>query len=298
MFADFAEFDCETSGATIHGVWSGTGPAVLLLHGIPQTHLMWRNVAPLLSTEFTVVATDLRGYGRSGYALPDDGGETDPAARHSMRELAQEQVDVMRALGHDRFAVVGHDRGARCAYRMALDHPDAVTALSVLDVVPTGEAFERADSRFALGYWVWSFLAAPSPVPETLIGAAPDVFVDHMLDTWAGPDHTFEPAVRSAYRAQFHEARRVAAICLQYRAAATVDWDLDRADSERSRRLHVPVQTLWSAEGPVDDWYDPIEVWSRWAATVQGRSLPCGHFLAEELPDLTANLLRDFLRGG
>lgn len=289
MFARFTEFDCETSGATIHGVWSGAGPAVLLLHGIPQTHLMWRHVAPLLARELTVVATDLRGYGRSGCGPPDD------PARHSMRELAREQVDVMRALGHDRFAVAGHDRGARCAYRMALDHPDVVTALSVHDVVPTGEAFDRADARFALGYWVWSFLAATSPVPETLVGAAPDVFVDHMLDTWAGPNHTFEPAVRAAYREQFHDPRRVAAICQQYRAAASADWEADRADRERGHRVCAPVQTLWSADGAVDDWYDPIEIWSRWAATVEGRSLPCGHFLAEELPDQTAALMRDFL---
>ncbi|OZM70362.1 alpha/beta hydrolase [Amycolatopsis antarctica] len=289
MFAGFSSFDRETSGATIHGVRSGSGPAVLLLHGIPQTHLMWRFVAPLLARDFTVVATDLRGYGSSG-CLPGE----DPR-RHGMRELAREQREVMAALGHERFAVVGHDRGARCAYRMALDHPDTVTALSVLDVVPTGEVFARADAEFALGFWVWSFLAAPSPIPETMINSAPDVFVDHMLDGWAAPNHAVEAEVRSSYRQQFHDPERVATICQQYRAAATADRADDEADRDRQRKVRAPVQVLWSQQGAVEAWYDPIEMWKRWADDVDGQSLSCGHFLPEEQPDLTARLLRGFL---
>ncbi|MDT5057412.1 MAG: haloacetate dehalogenase [Mycobacterium sp.] len=300
MFAGFNRFDCETSGATIHGVRAGNGPAVLLLHGIPQTHLMWRFVAPLLAPDFTVVATDLRGYGSSGCVAGEDprqhgmrAGE-DPR-QHGMRELARDQREAMAALGYERFAVVGHDRGARCAYRMALDHPNTITALSVLDIVPTGEAFARADAQFALDFWVWSFLAAPSPIPETLINGAPDFFVDHMLDGWAGPRHTVEAEVRSLYRQQFHDPERVATICQQYRAAATVDRADDEADQAQYRKVQAPVQVLWSRRGAVDAWYDPIAIWKRWATNVEGQSLSCGHFLPEEQPDLTARLLRSFL---
>ncbi|MET0703929.1 MAG: alpha/beta hydrolase [Mycobacterium sp.] len=290
MFAGFNSFDTQTSGATVHGVQGGAGPAVLLLHGIPQTHVIWRFVAPLLAREFTVVATDLRGYGDSGCVA----SEADPG-RHSMRELAREQRDAMAALGHDRYAVIGHDRGARCAYRMALDHPDTVTCLSVLDIVPTAEAFARADARFAVGFWVWSFLAGPAPIPETLIGGAPDIFVDHMLDGWAGPDFSFAPEVRARYREQFHDPNRVATICRQYRAAATVDREHDDTDRAHHRKVQAPVQVLWSAQGAVQEWYDPIEIWRGWADNVSGQSLPCGHFLPEEQPDLTARLLREFL---
>jgi haloacetate dehalogenase len=250
---------------------------------------MWRLVAPRLARDFTVVATDLRGYGSSGCVGSEDLRE------HGMRQLAAEQREAMAALGHDRFAVVGHDRGARCAYRMALDHPDTITALSVLDIVPTAEAFDRADAAFALSYWVWSFLAAPAPIPETLIGGAPDFFVDQMLDGWAAPHHTVETDVRNSYRRQFRDRERVATICRQYRAAATVDRADDEADHEHHRKVRVPVQVLWSKHGAVDAWYDPIALWDRWAMNVEGRSLDCGHFLPEEQPDLTARLLRAFL---
>ncbi|MBY8864016.1 alpha/beta hydrolase [Nocardia sp. CA2R105] len=286
MFADFDHFDVATSGSMIHGVQAGNGPAVLLLHGIPQTHAMWRLVAPVLARDFTVVATDLRGYGDSS---PDAAGD------HSMRALAQEQREAMELLGHRRFAVVGHDRGARCAYRMALDYPETVTALSMLDIVPTSEAFAYANAEFALGFWVWSFMAAPEPVPETLITAAPDFFVDHMLDGWAGPDHVFEGEVRSIYRQQFRDPQRVATICAQYRAAATVDRVHDETDQLNRRMIHAPTQVLWSSRGAVNDWYDPLEVWQRWATNVRGGPVDCGHFIAEEQPDLTAQLVSKFL---
>ena len=179
MFDGFEELDVPTSGTTIHGRRGGTGPPVLLLHGIPETHLMWHRVAPRLAEHFTVVATDLRGFGDSG--KPPSTADHGP---YSMRELARDQVQVMHTLGYARFSVVGHDRGARCAYRLALDHPEAVSRLAVLDIVPTGDAFRRADRDFALHFWVWSFLAAPEPVPERLIAGAPGVFVNHMLDAW------------------------------------------------------------------------------------------------------------------
>ncbi|MGI5166280.1 alpha/beta fold hydrolase [Spirillospora sp. CA-253888] len=289
MYEGFEEFDIATAGTTIHGRRGGHGPPVLLLHGIPETHLMWHRVAPRLAEHHTVVATDLRGYGASG-APPS----TPDHAPYSMRALAADQVEVMRALGHDRFAVAGHDRGARCAYRMALDHPGAVERLAVLDIVPTGEAFRRADKDFSLGYWVWSFLAAPEPVPERLVAAAPDVVVDHMLDAWSAVPDAFPPEVRAEYVAQFGDPATVHAICEEYRAAATLDLRHDEADRGR-RRIACPTLVLWSDGGPVDAWYRPLEVWRDWADDVRGHPVRSGHFLPEEAPEETARSLLAFL---
>jgi haloacetate dehalogenase len=289
-FDGFEAFDIGTSATTIHGRRGGSGPPVLLLHGIPETHLMWHRVAPQLARHFTVVATDLRGFGDSGTppSAPDHGP-------YSMRSIAGDQVEVMRELGFDRFAVVGHDRGARCAYRMALDHPQVVTRLAVLDIVTTGDAYRLADKDFAVGYWVWSFLAAPEPVPETLIARAPDVVVDHMLDAWSSVPDAFEPAVRAEYVAKFEDPATVHAICEEYRAAVTLDVAHDEADRGR-RRIACPVLALWSGEGPLASWYDdPLALWREWADDVAGGSLPGGHFLPEESPYETARRLLAFL---
>jgi haloacetate dehalogenase len=289
VFDGFDEFDVATNGTTIHARRGGEGPPVLLLHGIPETHVMWHRVAPQLAERFTVVATDLRGFGASGTppSTPDH-------APYSMREIAHDQVEVMHAVGHERFAVVGHDRGARCAYRMALDHPRVVTRLAVLDIVPTGEAFRRADMAFSLGYWVWSFLAAPEPVPEQLIARAPAVVVDHMLDAWSDVSDVFPADVRAEYIAQFRDPERVHAICEEYRAAATLDYQHDEADRAR-RRIACPTLALWSATGAVAAWYEPLEVWKAWADDVRGGPMASGHFLAEEAPDETARRLVEFL---
>jgi haloacetate dehalogenase len=211
-----------------------------------------------------------------------------------MREIARDQIEVMRALGHDRFAVVGHDRGARCAYRMALDHPALVSRLAVLDIIPTGDAFGLADMAFSQGFWVWSFLAAPEPVPEQLIASAPDVLVNHMLDTWSDAPEVFPPDIRNRYLAQFHSAETVHAICEQYRAAATLDYQHDEAD-RGSRRITCPTLVLWSATGAVAYWYEPIEIWKTWADQVEGAPVASGHFLAEEAPDDTTHRLLTFL---
>ncbi|TMR03708.1 alpha/beta hydrolase [Actinomadura soli] len=287
VFEGFDEFDVRTSQTTIHGVRGGSGPPVLLLHGIPETHLMWHRVAPVLAERFTVVATDLRGYGASGKppSAPDHGP-------YRMRVIAADQLEVMAALGFDRFAVVGHDRGARCAYRMALDHPAAVSHLAVLDIVPTGEAYARADADFSLGYWVWSFLAAPAPVPENMIAAAPRVLVDHMLDDWSAVPGAFPDRVRAAYVEAFSDPDTVHAICEEYRAAASLDVADDRADLGR-RRIACPTLVLWSATGPVGQWYDPLGVWRVWASDVRGGPIQAGHFLPEEAPEETVrHLLR------
>ena len=290
-FETFETFDIATGGTTIHGVRGGEGPPVLLLHGIPETHLMWHRVAPALAESCTVVATDLRGYGASG--APPSTADHSP---YGMREIARDQVEVMRSLGFDEFAVVGHDRGARCAYRLALDHPSAATRLAVLDVVPTGDAFARADARFSLGYWVWSFLAAPEPVPEQMILAAPDVIVGHMLDAWSDDPGAFPPELRAEYVDRFRDPATVHAICEEYRAAATVDVAHDEADRAAGRRIACPTLVLWSATGALAAWYDPLALWRPWvAADLQGHSLPCGHFLPEEAPTEVTTALLDLL---
>jgi haloacetate dehalogenase len=288
MLGGFEVFDVRTSTTTIHGRRGGSGPPVLLLHGFPETHLMWHRVAPALAERFTVVATDLRGFGDSGTppSTPDH-------VPYSMREIGTEQVEVMRGLGYDRFAVAGHDRGGRCAYRMALDHPDAVGRLAVLDVVPTGEAYGRADKDFSLGFWIWSFLAAPEPVPERLVEQAPDVIVDYMLSLSEATD-AFPPEVRAEYVAKLSEPTTIHAICEQYRAAATLDVAHDDAD-HGVRRISCPTLVLWSATGAVDAWYEPLEIWKTWADDVTGGPMDCGHYLPEEAPEDTARALIDFL---
>lgn len=290
MFDGFEEFDIATTGTSIHRRCGGSGPPILLLHGIPETHLMWHRVASQLAEGFTVVATDLRGFGDSGTppSTPDH-------APYSMREIARDQIEVMNTLGYHQFTVVGHDRGGRCAYRMALDHPGAVTRLAVLDIVPTGDAFRRADMEFSLGFWVWSFLAAPEPVPEQLIARAPAVIVNHMLDAWSEIPDAFPAEVRAAYIAKFSAPDTIHAICEQYRAAATLDYQHDEAD-RGNRRIICPTLALWSHTGPVASWYQPLEVWETWADDVHGRSISAGHFFPEEAPDQTTHHLTEFLR--
>jgi haloacetate dehalogenase len=289
VFDGFEEFDVSTSGTTIHGRRGGDGAPVLLLHGIPETHIMWRHVAPLLAERYTVVATDLRGYGDSG--KPPSTPDHTP---YSMRAIAQDQVEVMRTMGHDRFSVVGHDRGARCGYRLALDEPQAVNRLTVMDIVPTGDVYERAEMAFSLSYWIWSFLAAPAPVPEQFIAAAPDVLVNFMLDSWPKVKDAFPDDVRTEYIEKFRDADTAHAICEEYRAAATVDYEHDEAD-RGNRKIECPVQVLWSQGGSVEKLYDPLQIWKSWSDDVRGEAMPVGHFIPEEAPPDTAQKLIDFL---
>jgi haloacetate dehalogenase len=270
---------------------------VLLLHGFPQTLRMWRAVAPILARRFSVVCADLRGYGGSG--CPPSSADHVP---YSKRAMARDLLAVMRRLGFERFSVAGHDRGGRVAYRMALDHPERVERIAVLDIVPIESAWRRADDRLALGFWPWSLLAQPAPLPERLVGAAPEAVIDVALGPeWGTPAETFDDATRAEYLAQLQDPDHLHAICEEYRAAAGIDREHDRADREAGRRIACPLIALWSASGPVGFWYaeegGPLAVWREFASDVTGHPVDGGHFFPEEHPDATAAALAGFFAG-
>jgi haloacetate dehalogenase len=268
----------------------GDGPPVLLLHGFPQDRFLWRHLAPALVATHTVVCADLRGYGDSD--APRGGP---PHLDYSKRSLAADQVALMRALGFDRFALVGHDRGGRVAHRLALDHPRAIERLALLDIVPTRTVFETADEHLARAYYHWFFLSQPADLPERLIGADPGYFAENCLARWSGTGLTpFGEGALERYRERLAAPGHVHAACEDYRAAATIDLDHDREDDER--RIECPALVLWGARGVVHRLYDPLVIWqTKCAGPVTGGPLPCGHFLPEEAPAETLAALRDFL---
>lgn len=296
-FDAFAAAHSDTGDTRIFVRSGGSGPPVLLLHGFPETHLMWRDVAPLLAARFTVVCADLRGYGQSGCpaSAPDHGP-------YSKRAMARDMVAVMERLGFARFAVAGHDRGGRVAYRMALDHPDRVSRLAVLDVLPTETAWQRAGARFALGFWPWSLLAQPDPLPERILTAAAEAIVEHALGEWGSAAGVFPAEVRAAYADALRDPAHAHAICEEYRAAATIDRAHDQADLTTGRRIACPVLALWSARGPLGTWYEseggPVALWRQWAADVQGVGVDGGHFFPEEAPQAIASGLARFFAAG
>jgi haloacetate dehalogenase len=293
MFEGFATSELETERGTIHARVAGDGPPLLLLHGYPETHLMWHSAAPLLTQRFTVVVSDLSGYGASLRPVPSS-----DHAPHSKRALALDQVQAMASLGHEQFAVAGHDRGGRVAYRMALDHGDRVSALAVLDIVPTAEVWARADALLSLVYWHWGFLAQPAPFPERLIAGDPDAYFEyHLRSIGLGrePDR-YPDAVMAAYRGQLEDASVVQAICEDYRAGASIDREHDEAD--RGRLIDCPVLALWAKYGALEPLYgDVLEVWRAWAKQIRGRALEASHFLVEDRPEEVARELIAFLGG-
>jgi haloacetate dehalogenase len=292
-FEDFDAIEVQADEASIFLRRSGSGPGLLLLHGFPQTNVMWRSVAPLLADRFTVICPDLRGYGRS-----DCPASRSDHAPYAKRAMANDMAAVMRALGFSRFAVAGHDRGGRVAYRLALDHPQCVQRLAVLDVLPIVDVWERADARLAQAFWPWSLLAQPAPLPERLIAAAPDAVIDSALGGWGSPADAFSAQVRAAYVEVLRDPAHVHAICEEYRAAATIDIDHDLEDRRAGRRIACPVLVLWSGRGPLQSWYaeagGPLALWRAWADDVRGGPLDAGHFLAEEIPERTADELSRF----
>ena len=292
MFEGFAEQELATDRGSVFARIGGTGPPLLLLHGYPQTHVMWHAVAPLLADRYTLVVADLPGYGGSfrPAAAPDH-------APHSKRSLAIDLVQAMEAAGFEQFAVAGHDRGGRVAYRMALDHPGSVAAAAVLDVVPTGEVWARADAHLALVYWHWAFLAQPAPLPERLINADPDAFFDlHVRALGLGREPGRYPIdLMTTYRRLLDDPGIVEAICEDYRAGATIDRQHDDTDLGQ-RVIDCPLLVLWSARGALPRLYeDVLDVWRAWAPNIAGQGIDASHFIAEDAPEVTADLLSSFL---
>jgi haloacetate dehalogenase len=289
LFDGFTRTTVSTTGADINVVHGGSGPPVLLLHGAPQTHAMWHAVAPHLAEHHHLVASDLRGYGDS--SKPPGGGDH---ADYSFRAMAADQVEVMRSFGHRRFAIVGHDRGARVAHRLALDYPDAVESMALLDVVPTRYVYENTDRRLATLYFHWFFLIQPEPFPERLIGGDPLFFLRSVL-AFSGGLQGYAPEALAEYERCFGDPATIRGLCEDYRAAASVDLEHDEAD--RGTRVDCPLLVLWGARSAVGLLNQPLEVWRAFATDVRGRALNAGHYLVEERPQETLAELEPFLAG-
>jgi haloacetate dehalogenase len=269
----------------------GSGPPLLLLHGNPQTHAMWHKVAPVLARKYSVVCPDLRGYGGS-FKPP----RTEDHAPYAKVAMARDMVELMEKLGHTRFKVASHDRGSRVAHRLAIDHPERVEKLAVMDIVPTIEHFERADMSFAMGYYHWFWLAQPHPIPENLITAAPEVWFHGHTRREPKGDDFFDPDALADYLAHVRDPATVRGICEDYRAAATIDLEHDRASRAAGRKIQCPLLVLWGAKGKIGRWYDALAIWRQYAsAGVSGGPINSGHYLAEEAPDEVLAALEPFL---
>jgi haloacetate dehalogenase len=293
----FTSASIEAGDASIFVRIGGAGPPLLLLHGFPQTHLMWRDVAPRLARSFTVVCADLRGYGDS--SCPPSSPDHAP---YSKRAMAKDAVAVMEQLGFRRFSVAGHDRGGRVTYRLALDFPDRVHRVAVLDIVPTADTWARADSRFALSYWPWSMLAQSEPLPERMMMAAAETIVDEALNAWGTSAAIFPPDIRAAYVNALRSPAHAHAICEEYRAGSSLDRAHDQEDRVAGRQIGCPLLALWSADGAVDTWYEneggPLAIWRRWAPDVRGWRMRGGHFFPEAQPEQTSDALHRFFAEG
>lgn len=287
MFPGFKTSRVQTSGAAIHVVSGGEGPPVLLLHGHPQTHVQWHKLAPQLAREFSLVMTDLRGYGDS--SKPPEG---ENHSNYSKRAMALDQVEVMSTLGFEKFAVVGHDRGGRVGHRMALDHPGRLTKLAVLDIVPTRTLYGNVSREFATAYYHWFFLIQPAPLPETLIGNN----VEFYLKQRFGPlmPNAVTPEAFAEYLRCFRNPDTIHAACEDYRAGASVDLEHDEADLDR--KIGCPLLALWAERGAMHQVFDVEAAWRERAVNAKGKASPGGHFLPEESPGETLAELLAFLR--
>jgi haloacetate dehalogenase len=289
FFPGFEQRRIATSGAEIDLVTGGKGPPLLLLHGYPQTHLLWRKIAPRLAEEFTLVIPDLRGYGDS--SKPPAGPDQ---TAYSKRALAQDQAEVMSALGFERFRVAGHDRGARVAHRLVRDHAERIDRVALLDIVPTLYRFETIDDKAARGSFHWFFLIQPGGLPERLIGAEAEFFLRHMLGLARHPDR-LEPEVFADYLRCFTNPETIRATCDEYRAGAGIDLEHDRAD--RAKKITMPLLVLWGKTSGQGSGYDMLSVWHDHANDVRGHAVDSGHFLPEDAPDPTCAALRRFFKG-
>jgi haloacetate dehalogenase len=289
MFDGFEQKRITTSGTTINLRQGGSGPPLLLLHGYPQSHLMWHKIAPRLAHDFTVVAADLRGYGDSGKPHGDPEHQT-----YSKRAMAQDQVEVMQQLGFESFNLVGHDRGARVSHRLTLDHPQRVQKLALLDIIPTHKMFQIVNKEMATSTYHWFFLIQPYDYPERMIGANSDYFLRYRFERMPQYQEIFPPEIVDEYARCFSDPATIHATCEDYRAGASIDLVYDDEDFGKNK-VTCPLFALWSEKGYVGRHYNPVEIWRDYATDVRGQSLPCGHYLAEEMPDETYAVLRAFL---
>jgi len=290
MFEGFSDVSATVDGIKIHALMAGTGPALLLLHGHPQTHAIWHKVAPTLARQFTVVVADLRGYGDSGKPP----GEPDHA-NYAKRRMALDQVRLMQALGLPTFAVIGHDRGGRVAARMALDHPDVVSRLVTLDVAPTLAMYQQTSFEFAHAYWHWFFLVRPSPFPETLIRADPDLYLKQTMGARSAGLKPFAPEAYAAYLRCLSDPATAHGICEDYRASIGIDLEHDQADLAAGKQIQCPFLALWGRDGVIERCFDPLAEWRRWNPGVKGIALPCGHYIPEEAPEVLLDHVLAFL---
>ena len=296
FFEGFTRSEIKTSGARIVTLKGGKGPPLLLIHGNPFSHLSWQKFAPKLAEEFTVVATDLRGYGDSEKVPGGDNHEN-----YSFRAMGQDQFEVMAALGFDKFYCAGHDRGARVLHRMCLDHPEKIARAAILDIIPQHHLFNNVSKAWGTFSWHWFFMIQPYDFPERLMSAEPDFFTEKKLSKTKQGLSFFDPAAIAEYKRYFRNPATVHAMCEDYRATAGIDFEMDTKDFESGRKNTVPLLLLWGATGSVgrNSRPEPGEIWQRYASDIRGaKALPCGHYLSEEAPQETYTELRDFFAGG
>ncbi|MGI4841343.1 MAG: alpha/beta fold hydrolase [Janthinobacterium lividum] len=291
MFAGFEKHLRHVNGVDIAYRIGGNGPGLLLLHGHPQTHVIWHKVAERLAEHFTVVAADLRGYGDSARPPISDG-----AGHYSKREMAVDNVELMRALGFDSFSVLAHDRGARVAHRLALDHSAAVRRMVLLDIAPTLAMYEQTSEAFARAYWHWFFLIRPTPLPETLIEADPPLYLRSVMGSRSAGLAPFTDEAFGEYLRCLQRPGSAQSICEDYRASAGIDLEHDRADIAAGHSLALPLLVLWGLDGAVGRCFKPLEEWQKVALDVRGKALQCGHYVAEEAPELLLAEALAFLR--
>ncbi len=286
---DAADPDGAEENISINGVIGGSGPPLLLLHGYPQTHLIWHRVAPALAERFTVIATDLRGYGASS----KPSGRADHA-NYSKRAMARDQIEVMRQLGFESFYLCGHDRGARVSHRLAVDYPDIVKKMILLDISPTLAMYEQTSMDFARAYWWWFFLIQPSPFPESMVAGAPELYLNKKIGWGHAGLSPFTEETYAAYLASVSDPATMRGMCEDYRAAASIDLDHDRADRAANKKIKCPLLILWGEHGVVNRCFKPMDDWRRVAEHVNGHTLPCGHYVPEEVPSLLIEEIKTF----
>jgi haloacetate dehalogenase len=289
VFKNFKKSIVQANNVDINYVIGGSGPPILLLHGYPQSHVIWHKIAPALAEKYTVVVSDLRGYGDSGKPPTDERHEP-----YSKRVMAKDQVQLMKKLGFDRFLLVGHDRGGRVAHRLVLDYPEVVTKLVVMDIAPTYTMYKTTDMDFAKAYYHWFFLIQPADIPERMIGADPVYFLNKKFGQWGKDNDAFTTTAFAEYL-RCLTPETIHASCEDYRASATIDLEHDQIDLDNNRKMTCPMLVIWGAKGFVGNKYNMITEWRKWATDVSGFSLPCGHYLPEEAPKETLAALLSFL---